>query len=294
MRASQNRIVLLGAGMFLLLSPTIGCLQQSSPEPPSGSRFSSYRADRIPVGVQLGDHSLGGVPKGELSSHLQRLAPQFKEKPQNAHKQAQSFNLVPERPGRELDVEKTEQRILQAKPGERVEPIWKTVPPAVTAADLHPAAPVNAKRIAQFSTPILDTKPDRVENIRVTARLLNNSVVEPGQEFSFNKIVGMPTESKGFKKGTVFGDDGELKQELGGGMCQVSSTLYNVALDSHMQITERHPHSKPVPYVGVGRDATIYDDKDLRFRNTLDKPLIIKSWVSNGRIYVVFYQPSRG
>jgi vancomycin resistance protein YoaR len=115
--------------------------------------------------------------------------------------------------------------------------------------------------------------------------------VEPGQEFSFNKTVGMPTEAKGYKKGTVYGDGGVLTEELGGGMCQVSSTLYNVALDTKMEITERHPHSKPVPYVNNGRDATIYDDKDFRFRNTTDKPILIKSWASNGNAYVSFYAP---
>ncbi|WP_018131700.1 VanW family protein [Effusibacillus pohliae] len=294
MRASQHRTAMLGAAVFLLLSGTIGCLQQAARDPfRPGAHGSISGTEQIPTGVHLGEYSLEGIPHRDLPSHLARLAPHFYEKPQNAHKQEQSLQLIPERPGRELDIEQTKQRILHAKPGERVEPVWKTVQPTVTIADLRPAAPVDFRQLGQFSTPILDTKPDRVENIRVTTQLVNNTVVEPGQEFSFNKIVGMPTKAKGFRPGTVFGDGGQLKQELGGGMCQVSSTLYNVALETGMEILERHPHSKPVPYIAPGRDATIYDDKDLRFRNPLAKPVIIKSWVANGRTYVAFYLPVR-
>lgn len=299
MRASQHRIALLGAGMFFLLSATIGCLQQSISQPSPGWHSSSRMGgqsllsttDHIPAGVRLGEYSLAGVRKQELTAHLTAISSQLNAKPRNAHKQQASLNLIPEHPGRQLDIEKTQERILRAKPGEAVEPAWKILQPSVTVHDLSSAAPMNAKQIRQFSTPIIDTKPDRVENIRVTARLLNNTVVEPGEIFSFNKTVGMPTEAKGFKKGTVFGDGGMLTQELGGGMCQVSSTLYNAALDSGMEIIERHPHSKPVAYITNGRDATIYDDKDLRFRNTTGKPVIIKSWISNGRTHVTFYEP---
>ncbi|GAX91582.1 VanW family protein [Effusibacillus lacus] len=294
MSASQHRMVLLGAGMFLLLSSTLGCLHQSLTSAPPVKQKAASDRELIPQGVRLGEFPLDHVAKKDLSAHLAALAPSLYEKPQNARKQEASLQLVSERPGRELDIEKTRDRILQAKQGDRVNPVWKLVQPAVTLADLQPAAPINARQIGQFFTPILDTKPDRMENLRVTAKYLNNTVVEPGQEFSFNRIVGMPTEAKGYKKGTVYGDGGKLTQELGGGMCQISSTLYNVALDTHMEIIERHPHSKPVPYVAQGRDATVYDDKDLRFRNTLSKPIIIKSWVSNGRACVAFYEAVRG
>lgn len=292
MRASQHRIALVGAGMFFLLINTLGCLQQSMPHSPNHpSASSSQGADKIPAGVKLSSYSLAEVTKGELHQKLVFLSPHFYQQPQNAHKHAENLTIVTERPGRELDVDKTQQRVLQAKKGETVEPVFRTIQPFITTRDLQMAAPLNAKRIGYFSTPILDKKPDRVENIKVTANLLNNTVVEPGQEFSFNRIVGMPTQEKGFKLGTVFGDGGELKQELGGGMCQVSSTLYNVALDDGMEIVERHAHSQPVPYVAPGRDATIYDDKDLRFRNTSAQPILIKSWVSNGTAHVAFYQP---
>lgn len=265
MRASQHRIALAGAGMFFLLINTLGCLQQSMSHTPNHPSVSSYQAaDKIPAGVKLGDHLLAGMAKNDLHRQLTLLASAYYQKPQNAHKQAESLTIVSERPGRELDIEKTLQRVLQAKKGGTVEPVFKTIPPFITTRDLQMAAPLNAKRISYFSTPILDKKPDRVETIRVTASLLNNTVVEPGEEFSFNRTVGMPAQAKGFKPGAVYGDEGELKQELAGGMCQISSTLYNVALDRGMEILERHAHSKPVPYVAPGLDATIYDDKDLR------------------------------
>jgi vancomycin resistance protein YoaR len=124
-----------------------------------------------------------------------------------------------------------------------------------------------------------------MENIRLTAALLNNAAIAPGDEFSFNRRTGEPTRERGFRPAVVF-VDGREEKELGGGMCQVSSTLYNAVLAAGLRVVERHPHSRPVSYVPPGLDATTYTDKDLRFVNTTRRPLILRALVAGKKLTV--------
>ena len=109
--------------------------------------------------------------------------------------------------------------------------------------------------------------------------------IHAGESFSFNSIVGKSTTSKGYQEADVI-INGEKKQGLGGGNCQVSSTIYNAVLQtSGLVVTERHPHGKPVAYVEKDHDAAIsYGSMDLKFRN--DTGYDIKLYVSSDDSYV--------
>lgn len=101
-----------------------------------------------------------------------------------------------------------------------------------------------------FSTPIQDKSPGRQNNIRLTCSSLNGTTVNAGDTFSFCDTVGPATTSKGYQEAKIFGADGEVTMGLGGGNCQISSTLYNAVLqDSNFEIVERHPHAQRVYYV---------------------------------------------
>lgn len=101
-----------------------------------------------------------------------------------------------------------------------------------------------------FSTPIQDKSEGRQNNIRLTCSTLNGTTVNAGETFSFCDTVGPATTDKGYQEAKIFGKNGEVKMGLGGGNCQVSSTLYNAVLqDSNFEIVERHPHAKRVYYV---------------------------------------------
>lgn len=168
--------------------------------------------------------------------------------------------------------------LAQRDPGIRTK---ETIDAVMTA---EPGARLTAVRrramvLASYATRILDRDPNRVHNIRLTVERLAGHTIEPGEVFSFNKVVGQPTASAGFRPAVVLKDDGSKTKELGGGMCQVSSTLYNVALEADLKIIERHPHAKPVKYVPPGRDATVYTDLDLKFENTTGRPLVIEGKV---------------
>ena len=123
--------------------------------------------------------------------------------------------------------------------------------------------------LSSFSTTISSRGAGRLNNIRITCDRLNDLVVSNGETFSFCETLGPATEEQGYQKADVIAH-GDIIQALGGGKCQVSSTLYNAVLEAGegFEIVERHPHGKHVGYVPEGRDAAIsYGSMDLKFKN---------------------------
>ena len=128
--------------------------------------------------------------------------------------------------------------------------------------------PPKEEQIATYTTTLYDKEKTRIENINLAISKLNGVIVENGSEFSFNNTIGPMDESNGFKKATGFDSKGGKIKISGGGLCQISSTLYNSALIAGFEITERHPHSRRVYYVPKDKDATIfYGSLDLKFIN---------------------------
>lgn len=121
--------------------------------------------------------------------------------------------------------------------------------------------------IAEAATLLLDKSPSRVENINIACGAVNGLDILPGGAFSFNAVVGRRTEENGYSDASVI-IDGHSEQGCGGGVCQLSSTIYMAASAAGLQIDERHPHSSGVPYAENGMDATVvYGVKDLIFTN---------------------------
>ena len=125
------------------------------------------------------------------------------------------------------------------------------------------------KEIASFSTKIVTKDSSRQNNIRITCNTLNETIVEPGATFSFCNTVGQATTAKGYQKADIFDANGRKKKGLGGGNCQISTTLYNAVLSvPSLKVTERHPHSNKVPYIQTGKDAAVaFGSYDLKFVN---------------------------
>lgn len=151
----------------------------------------------------------------------------------------------------------------------------KEVIPAVTKALLNKEIP--KKVIASYSTYYGGSDSGRKENIRLGASLINNILLKPEEEFEFFKYVGEPTAKNGFKPAGIF-LNGRVATGIGGGLCQVSTTLYNAALLADFEITKRSPHGLPVYYVPLGLDATVaYGGYTLKFKNNTGKYILIKS-----------------
>ncbi|AGB40184.1 putative vancomycin resistance protein [Halobacteroides halobius DSM 5150] len=127
---------------------------------------------------------------------------------------------------------------------------------------------------------------NRVTNIKVAAQKINGTVVLPGQVFSFNKEVGPRTKERGFKSASEI-VNGKLTPGIGGGICQLSSTLYNAILLADLEVVTRSNHSRPVSYVPLGRGATVYYNLiDFKFKNNTSTPLMIMAQMTRGQLTV--------
>ena len=129
--------------------------------------------------------------------------------------------------------------------------------------------------IAKFATYYGDSSENRKHNIALAASAIDGVLLPPEEEFSFNDTVGARTEERGYKAAFVI-NDGAFVEGVGGGVCQVSGTLYNCALLADLAVTCVHPHSLPVSYVAPSFDAMVSSWSDLRFVNTLSSPVTLK------------------
>ena len=141
--------------------------------------------------------------------------------------------------------------------------------------------------ISSFSTKIYTKDSSRQNNIEITCNTLNGTIVNAGETFSFCQTVGKATTSKGYEKADIYDHNGKKKEGLGGGNCQVSSTLYNAVLAiPSLVVTERHEHSNNVPYVAKGKDAAVaYGSYDFKFRNDLSNSVKILASTDGNYVY---------
>jgi vancomycin resistance protein YoaR len=145
-----------------------------------------------------------------------------------------------------------------------------------------------------FSTSFNVAAKDRNHNIKLAAAALNGHLIESGQLFSFNEAVGPRDLQQGYKEALIITDD-KLVPGVGGGICQVSSTLYNAVLLSGLEVVERHNHTLPIDYISLGRDATLaYGTIDLRFKNSRPEPVMICSGVSGNQLTVAILGTGKG
>lgn len=153
-------------------------------------------------------------------------------------------------------------------------------------AEATPAPSAEPHLLGEYETPILNNAADRVANLSLACEKVNAVVTEPEQEFSFNDTVGERTEARGFKKGIVF--DGKKKIEaVGGGVCQVSSTLFGAVKNAALEVTERHEHKREVEYVKLGDDATVkYGELDFKFKNTQNRSVKIEAFLTDSTVCV--------
>jgi vancomycin resistance protein YoaR len=150
----------------------------------------------------------------------------------------------------------------------------------------------NTVIIASFTTSLADQDQNVKANIAIASAKLNGAAVEPGKIFSFNAIVGDASATNGYLTGRVLYQD-KTSYEPGGGICQVSSTLFNALLLAGCTITERHRHYQPVLYVNPGLDATIkFGKKDLKMKNPHGQVLYIFTSM-NDKSFTVFIKAEK-
>ncbi len=166
------------------------------------------------------------------------------------------------------------------------EPIEKELsPPSPSPVVTATPKPAN-ETVGQASTKIFDNIPERNQNLALAIEAINGEVLNPGEEFSFNETVGPRTAEKGYQEAIGYDEHGEKKATIGGGICQISSTLYMAAKNGNFDITERHSHSHEVPYANSKNDATVsYGGYDFKFKNNRDKPVTISTSTDKTTVY---------
>ena len=153
----------------------------------------------------------------------------------------------------------------------------------------------NAKKevVSSFSTDYSNSPSARKYNIRLALKSLDNVIVKGGEEFSFNKVVGKRTEERGYKKALVI-FKGSYVEGVGGGVCQVSTTLYNAWLLAGLDAVNVKAHTLPASYVDLSRDATVSEYIDLVLRNPYDNDVVIKTEYDDNKITIKILGKNRG
>jgi len=170
--------------------------------------------------------------------------------------------------------------------------IYQLRPPEQTIypkVDSELLAAIRVQPIGYYVTYFNSRNQNRFHNITLASKAINNYVVLPGETFSFNRVVGVRTPAKGYKAAKII-VRGEFSEGIGGGICQISSTLFNAADRAGLKIVERYSHSRSVPYVPPGRDATVnWGGPDFSFTNNYNQAVLIRSQALPGRVVITIF-----
>ena len=219
--------------------------------------------------------------------NLDKIYSEVKKDPKDASYDEATGKLTLEENGVDFAITKEEaSKLLLEKKDEYQIPL-KVVKPKVTVKDLkNVAEKIFSDTISTYSTRYNGGLADRTTNLRIAANKINGYILGPGEVFSFNKVVGKRTVEAGYRNAPIF-SGGKIVDDIGGGICQIATTLYNTALLGDFQIVERHKHGLPVSYEKPGRDATVYYGVlDFKFKNNRNYPVRINAGVHGGIVNI--------
>lgn len=242
-------------------------------------RIAKNEGWSIPLAIKYNENKLDSIIE-----HLQETV---NRSPRNATLSLRTGGIVQEEAGRELDITKLKERVLaalnQAESGTIMLPVMP-VSPEITAGELSQNG--IKELIAVYTTEFDPEDTNRTANVKLSAQKINGKLLYPGQIFSYNDTVGPREKSQGFKEAMEI-INGEFVPGIGGGVCQVSSTLYNAVILTGLEVVERTNHSKPLSYVPLGRDATVvYDAIDFKFVNNSLGPIMIMAETIGNKLHV--------
>lgn len=219
--------------------------------------------------------------------NLQKIHEEIYKEPQDAYVQKNPTVVHPEVNGVDFKISVEEAEELLKEDKEEYTIPLKITKPKKTINNLGEEAFPDL--LATFSTRFDGSNYNRNTNIKLAAKKVNGTVILPGEKFSFNTIVGSRTIEAGFKEGTAY-IGGKVVPDVGGGVCQVSSTIYNTALLANMQIVERSNHMFTTGYVAASRDATVYyGSLDFVFKNSRKYPIKMVASANGGVCKVSIY-----
>ena len=217
------------------------------------------------------------APETEIAMpDFQAMYEELSAIPADAYYDKETDSIVPEVSGVEFDVEQAKSLWNAAAVTEKVEIPAELLEPEITEESLK--ALLFRDKLGACTTYYYGSTASRINNIDLVAQKLNGLVLMPGEEFSYNGYVGQRTEEAGFQYAGAY-NNGQVVQEVGGGICQVSSTLYYATMCANLQTLERSCHTFIVTYLPIGLDATVsWPGPDFKFKNDRDYPIKILAW----------------
>ena len=207
---------------------------------------------------------------------------------EETHYDAETHTIVEGVSGWQFDLQAQQKKLDAAAYGEKLTIQLEEIKPEKTAEELN--AEMFGEKLDSRSSYYVNNA-NRTENLRLACAAINGTIVNPGEVFSFNDTVGERTAEKGYKPATIYGGDGESVDGVGGGICQVASTIYYSSLYMNLETVMREPHMYTVDYVPRGMDATVYWDSglDYKFRNNRENPIKIQANVDGGMVNITFW-----
>ncbi len=228
------------------------------------------------------------VDSDKLHALTERLKKRVYVPPRNAAWNAQRA-IVPEANGRGLDEARFLALFYERVGGQGQSELQVPLRELYPRVDSELLQQLSEKVIGQYTTYYNVRNKNRSHNIALAAEAIDNAVIFPGETFSFNGVVGKRTKEKGYLNAPVI-VKGELSEGVGGGICQVSSTLFNAVDRAGLKIVQRYSHSRNVTYVQPGRDATVsWYGPDFVFENGYDVPVLIRAGAGRGSVYIAVY-----
>lgn len=219
--------------------------------------------------------------------NLEKIYTEIKKEPQDAYYTKDPFEVHPHVDGVDFAVSMEEAKNLLNTEEVQVTIPLKITSPKVTTNQIGTEAFPNL--LASYSTTFSTKAANRTTNIRLASNKINGVVLMPGEQFSYNKVVGKRTAQAGFKSAPAY-SGGKVVNDIGGGICQVSSTLYNTALRANLEIIKRSNHRFATGYVPLSTDATVsWGGPEFIFKNSRKYPIKIVSKVNGGKITVDIY-----
>lgn len=240
--------------------------------------------DRFAGNIQNKDDSKITIPvveKEPAEIDIEKIYEEVHTEPQDAYIIEDPLEIVVDKDGIDFDITIEEAKeIIESEDKEEYIIPLKITKAKKTVKDLGSKA--FPDRLSKYSTKYDASNRDRSTNLELSAEKINGTVLLPGEEFSYNKVVGKRTIENGYKNAAVFANGG-VEDGLGGGICQISTTLYNAVLLANLEITERRNHTYVTSYEDPGRDATVvYGVQDFKFKNSREYPIKIVASVKNG------------
>ena len=225
------------------------------------------------------------IEKEPLPIDIDKIYEEVHTEPKNAYYTKNPFQVFPHIDGVDFDLEEARQLLKEEK--EEYEIKLTITKPEVTTNEIGTEAFPDL--LSSFSTRYDASNYPRTTNLKLAMGKLNGVVVGAGETFSYNKTLGKRTAEAGYREAGGYAG-GRVVQTLAGGICQISSTLYDAVIYANLDIVERHNHMFLAGYVGAGKDATVvYGSLDFKFKNTRKFPIMIKTSIGNGVAKIDIY-----